>query len=581
MKKTLFAVALIITVQSYSQDLNWNTVSYTTGALGTNFGSTGTPAADVTLNITGSTGQINGGFPIKYTATPSGNACAVNCALRTSVNFSTLTQSIIYTFTFNQGVCGLSFNLYDIDGNNTSGDKAIVTADFLGASQNVSMTALDPGFPGGAPTIAGSGTATASATGTQGNQGDDRVQVSIAGCITRVTIEYRNNPANLSAGGRSFSIGNLDWTAVQTSFPDLIWNTSAIPNNSTSYNFGSIGSPASAVTYTISGPGSILTGPTRYTTAQADISWRTQVNFTSVADLETTTFTFNSAVCNLVFNLYDIDGDNSSGDKAIVTADYLGTPEIINMEALDPAFAGGPPTITGSGTTTATATGTQGNQSDDRVQVMIPGCITTLTIQYGNNPAGAAGTRSFSIGDMGWSSNVLPVNFINFSGQKTGTNAIQLKWAVGHETSVAKYEIERSKDGQQFENAGFVTMLNTTGRYSFIDNVAAQGTLFYRIKEIDQDGRIKYSSVIALRFPATTNADIAVFPNPVSQSLFITTNDNSIIQKITVFDGNGKVVLQRTGTENQLDVSRLAAGLYRVRVIKANGESAAATFLKK
>lgn len=581
MKKILSALVIFISFHAQSQDLNWNTVGYTTGALGTNFGSIGTPVSDVTLNITGSTAQINAGFPIKYTATPAGNACAVNCALRTSINFTSLTQNLIYTFTFNKGVCGLSFNLYDIDGTNASGDQAIVKADFLGVSQNVSMTALDPGFTGGPPTIAGSGTATASATGTQGNQPDDRVQVSIASCITRVIIEYRNNPANPTAGTRSFSIGNMDWSAVQVAFPDLAWNTSSIINNSTSHNFGAIGTPASAVTYAITGPGSIVAGPTRFRTAQDDSSWRTQLNFTSVADLKTTTFTFNSAVCNLVFNLYDIDGNNTSGDRAIVTADYLGTPEIINLEALDPAFPGGPPTITGSGTTTATATGTQGNQSDDRVQVMIPGCVSTLTIQYGNNPAGAAGTRSFSIGDMSWVTNTLPVNFINFSGQKMGTNAVQLNWAVENETGVAKYEIERSKDGQVFESAGFITLLNNTGRYSFVDNIAPQGTLFYRIKEIDLDGRVKYSSVIALRFSPISNGEITVFPNPVNHSLFITTNDNIVIQKIMVFDSNGKIVIQRTGTENQLDVSKLSAGLYRVRVIKANGVSAASTFLKK
>lgn len=565
---------------TWPPDLDWNSVSYTTGDLGTNFGTIGFPAANVTLNITGSTALINGGFPVKYIAAPAGNACVVNCALRTSINFSTLSQNLIYTFTFNKGVGDLTFNLYDIDGTNTSGDQAIVTADFLGAAQNVTMTALDPSFPGGSPTIAGSGTAIASATGTQGNQGDDRVAVYIAGNVTTITIEYRNNPLG-SAGGRSFSIGNFEWTTAQSPFPDLVWNTSAIPDLSTSYNFGSIGSPAVNVNYAITGPGTILAGPTRFKTAQDDSSWRTQLNFTSVSDLKTSTLTFNSAVCGLVFNLYDVDGDNTNGDRAIVTADYLGTPQTITMTALDPAFPGGPPTITGSGTNTATATGTQGNQSDDRVQVMIPGCVSTLTIQYGNNPSGVAGTRSFSIGDLNWNISTLPVSFLNFSGQKTATNAILLNWTVGNEIGIAKYEIESSKDGQQFEYVGNVTAYNTTGSYSFTDNVAAVGTLFYRIKEIDIDGRYQFSSIIVLRFTAISNADITVFPNPANHSLFITTNDNSVIQKIIVFDGNGKIVIQHTGAENHVDVSKLSAGIYWVRVIKSNGEAAASTFLKK
>lgn len=582
MKRFILVFALLAVITSYSQDLNWNTVTYNTGDLGTNFGTVGTPAANVTLNITGSTGVIDAGFPVKYTAVPAGNACVVDCALRSKVTFTSLAQSIIYTFTFNQGVCGLTFNIHDIDGDNiVGGDQAIVTADFLGASQNVTMTALDPSFPGGSPTITGSGTSTASATGTQGNQTDDRVQVSVAGCITRVTIEYRNNPVNPSATGRSFSIGNLDWSALQIPFPDLIWNTSAIPDNSTSFNFGSIGSPSASVNYAISGPGTILAGPARFTTAQADMSWRTQVNFASVSDLKTTTLTFGPSVCNLVFNLYDIDGDNSSGDRAIVTADYLGTPQTINMMALDPAFPGGPPTITGNGTTTATATGTQGNQNDTRVQVMIPSCVSTLTIQYGNNTAGAAGTRSFSIGDLGWSGSTLPVNFLNFSGQKNGANSVKLNWSVANEKDVTKYEIERSKDGQHFETAGFIAGGNTTGVYTFIDNISTQGTLFYRIKEIDLDNRFKYSTVIALRFENNEKPGITIFPNPASQNIFITTNNNSEIQLIRIFDGNGKNVLQKAGAENNIDIHSLSSGIYRVIVIDRNGNSSYSSFLKK
>ena len=364
---------------------------------------------------------------------------------------------------------------------------------------------------------------------------------------------------------------------IQSYAQDLNWNTSAIPNNSTSFNFGSIGSPASNVTYAVTGPGTITTGPLRFTTTQGDGAWRTAITFAVVSDLKVYTLTFNPAVCGLSFKLYDIDGDNTNGDRAIVTANYLGSPQNITMTALDP----GPPTITGSGTATATSTGTQGNQTDDRVQVTILGCISTLTIQYGNNPAGATGGRSFSIGNVDWPTSTLPVSFLSFSGQKITDGVILLKWVVENEINVSKYEIERSIDGQNFFSAGFVTSLNQAHNYSFRDNTPTQNTLFYRIKQIDIDGRIQFSTVIALKFNTGVQKGITLFPNPASSSVFITTNNNALIEKIQFFDFNGKTVLQKQGTENKIDISTLSKGLYRVKVTDNTGEIYTGTLIKQ
>lgn len=211
MKKLLyFFIALIFfPALLIGQDLNWNTVSYTTGSLSTNFGSIGSPASTVSLNITGNTSSIGAGFPIKYIANPpgSGDDCAVNCALRSSVTFVTIAETVVYTFTFSPAVSGLSFRIYDIDGDNTSGDQATVTASGPSGAQNITMTNLNTP----ASTITGSGTPSASATGTQGNTSDHQTVVSISGFVNTLTITYANNPANPSAGNRSFSFGNLSW----------------------------------------------------------------------------------------------------------------------------------------------------------------------------------------------------------------------------------------------------------------------------------------------------------------------------------------------------------------------------------
>ncbi len=211
--KRLFSLSFLIgCLQLSAQDLDWNTVTYTTGSLSTNFGSIGSPASNVSLNITGNSNRIDAGFPVKYAANPPGilNDCAVNCALRSSVTFATIIETIIYTFTFSSAVTTLSFSLYDIDGNNTSGDRANVTAS--GPSGASTITMVNINTP--ASTITGSGTTSATVTGTQGNTTDHITNVTIAGSINTLIITYSNNPANPAAGNRSFSIGNMDWLGV-------------------------------------------------------------------------------------------------------------------------------------------------------------------------------------------------------------------------------------------------------------------------------------------------------------------------------------------------------------------------------
>ena len=373
----------------------------------------------------------------------------------------------------------------------------------------------------------------------------------------------------------------LLFATVSVNAQDLNWSTSAIPDNSISFNFGPIGSPASTVTYAVTGAGAITTGPLRYITAQGDGAWRTAITFASVSDLKVYTLTFSPGVCGLSFIIYDIDGDNTNGDRAIVTANRSGTPQNITITALDPGFPGGAPTITGSGTTTATATGTQGNQTDDRVQVTIPGCITTLTIEYGNNPSGGTGGRSFSIGNLGWPTSTLPVTFISFSGQKKANNAVQLNWSTATELNADKYEIERSADGQNFITTGFVTALNQAGNYIFTDYTPTQGILFYRIKEIDIDGRFQYSTTIALKFNTLTLKGISIFPNPAGNSVYITSNSNTPLDKVQIFDFSGKTVFEKQGTVNKIDISSLSKGLYRVKATDRNGEISTKTLVKE
>lgn len=386
MKKLLTVLAMLACQLAFGQSLNWNTVTYTTGNLSPNFGSIGTPASNVSLNITGNTARIDAGFPIKYTANPSGSAndCAVNCALRSSVTFATLSETIIYTFSFSGAVSGLNFRIYDIDGvNASSGDQATVTA--LNGSTGLTVTMTTSS----GPTITGSGTTSATAQGTQGNTTDDFVNVSVTGNVTSLTVTYANNPSNPSAGNRSFSIGNLTWSGV------------------------------------------------------------------------------------------------------------------------------------------------------------------------------------------------LPVSWLSFNGQLLSNGTVGLTWKTANEVTASKYVVEKSKDGRQF--TAFTEKTAAGGalanEYSATDLNPGPGNTLYRIREVDQDGRFSYSSIVLIQ--AKNKGIVTLFPNPATDYLTISFRGNAQLKRVRIWDAGGRLLLDRSNLAGKLDLQGFEPGVYLLQAENNSGERYQDRFVKQ
>lgn len=108
----------------------------------------------------------------------------------------------------------------------------------------------------------------------------------------------------------------------------------------------------------------------------------------------------------------------------------------------------------------------------------------------------------------------LPVNLVSFSGiiKKEG---VQLLWSVTDESSINKYEIERSTDGNLFKFIGFLNSTNVSilQTYSWLDKSFNAPISYYRLKIIGQNGLIKYSAILKFQFNGLK--EITVNPNPI------------------------------------------------------------------
>lgn len=160
---------------------------------------------------------------------------------------------------------------------------------------------------------------------------------------------------------------------------------------------------------------------------------------------------------------------------------------------------------------------------------------------------------------------------------------INITWKTHTETNNAGFRIERSLNGNKFNQIGFVKSSNAPsgGSYSFRDESPAIGINYYRIVQVDRNGRTSISSVVHANFQAQQS--IRVFPNPVRDKLNLTfegLNKNVIVQ---IYDNSGSMVKEaRAGNQQNtvIDVSSLSKGYYHGSII-SEGKTSHFSFVKQ
>ena len=126
---------------------------------------------------------------------------------------------------------------------------------------------------------------------------------------------------------------------------------------------------------------------------------------------------------------------------------------------------------------------------------------------------------SFSPFTLAYISFPIPLKLVSFTGwRRSGTNF--LHWISENEQDVSHFAVERSTDAINFSSIGTVSARNRGIRelYSLEDPVNYSGTLYYRLKNIDNDGSFTYSRVIALVATNITGEAITV-QNPVQTAI--------------------------------------------------------------
>ncbi len=166
----------------------------------------------------------------------------------------------------------------------------------------------------------------------------------------------------------------------------------------------------------------------------------------------------------------------------------------------------------------------------------------------------------------------LPVQLTAFTATLASPAAVELAWATASEVNSARFEVQRSLDGTAWATIGTVAAAGTSVTvrpYTLADASLPAGasSLYYRLRQVDQDGKTAYSAVRTVAL-ASASAGLSLYPNPaVSGVATLTGAAPGMVVK--VLDALGRPVASATADEAGSVALALppglAAGVYVVR----------------
>ena len=175
----------------------------------------------------------------------------------------------------------------------------------------------------------------------------------------------------------------------------------------------------------------------------------------------------------------------------------------------------------------------------------------------------------------------LPVTLGELIGRKVNKTNV-LNWNTITENNCKAFEVQRSINGTDFTALGMVNSQAINGisnlelTYSFVDENPMEGHNYYRLRQIDLDGKSTYSKQIDL--VVNTNGNVVnVYPNPAKDNVSIEyTSNNNASLSLQVIDMSGRIIKQvqaKIASGNNailLPLDGVSAGMYQLQLIENN-----------
>lgn len=154
-------------------------------------------------------------------------------------------------------------------------------------------------------------------------------------------------------------------------------------------------------------------------------------------------------------------------------------------------------------------------------------------------------------------SSPLPVKFVGFTLTRK-SNDVLVQWSTSQEINANVYEVERSLDGNNWSTIAYVSAVGNTSAtniYSFTDKNVSASIIYYRVKEVEVDGKAVYTSIKSMKAETTPVSEIKIasifnkvllqFPQEIKGNLTVrfVSRNGQVVDQQTINNPVGQVVL--------------------------------------
>lgn len=165
----------------------------------------------------------------------------------------------------------------------------------------------------------------------------------------------------------------------------------------------------------------------------------------------------------------------------------------------------------------------------------------------------------------------LPVDFLTISAELNSDRTVDVNWSSETELNNDYYVVERRNDTTSWDSLGTINGAGNSYQplfYNFIDLNALRGVSYYRVKQVDFDGKYTYSPIASV---SMETKEITIYPNP-SNGVFILnySNNSKLDTRYFVYNSLGESILESTVPKGKnssiIDLSNYPKGVYIVDI---------------
>jgi hypothetical protein len=204
---------------------------------------------------------------------------------------------------------------------------------------------------------------------------------------------------------------------------------------------------------------------------------------------------------------------------------------------------------------------------------------STSGTDYNANVLVWSGLTSFSEFGGGGQGGPLPVELTSFSAS-CEQDLVTLSWSTASEQNSSHFDVEKSIDGENWRVIGTISAAGNSTQdihYSFVDSEKSIDQNYYRLNQVDIDGKNEYFGPITVA--CEENTKINTYPNP-SKGEFNLVIHSKTNEKVTfkITDGNSRVISTKVlDLQNGINLfpirENLSSGVYHIQLITESGKT--------